>query len=238
MKSALFHPRRRRAVLAFTLIELLTVIAIIGILAAILIPVVGKVRDKAKTAQCVSNLRQLGLAGLMFADANKGILPAHGMAGQSGNWAQKITPFLAMDSKSARSRFNCPAAKEPANENESTYSVSYFLSKAPVNGRVVNLTNPIVMYADAQVMTSDGVWPWNYSGYNVEQRKQMFRHNGGTRQNVVMSDASARTVSGTQGGAFRASDNKALPNLWTVAGMGYVNNGYDTNPREPQDFVP
>ncbi len=63
-----FHARQRgRAkqppgVSAFTLIELLTVIAIIGILAAILIPVVSAVRDSARSAQCQSNLRQIGTA--------------------------------------------------------------------------------------------------------------------------------------------------------------------------------
>ncbi len=46
----------------FTLIELLTVIAIIGILAAILIPVVGQVRKSARSANCQSNLRQIGVA--------------------------------------------------------------------------------------------------------------------------------------------------------------------------------
>lgn len=51
----------------FTLIELLTVIAIIGILSAILIPVVGKVRESARRAACVSNIRQLGMAHIMIA---------------------------------------------------------------------------------------------------------------------------------------------------------------------------
>lgn len=53
---------------AFTLIELLTVIAIIGILAAILIPVVGAVRESARNAQCVSNLRQIGMAFVASSD--------------------------------------------------------------------------------------------------------------------------------------------------------------------------
>ena len=47
---------------AFTLTELLTVIAIIGVLAALLIPIVGKVRQTARQSACVSNLRQIGVA--------------------------------------------------------------------------------------------------------------------------------------------------------------------------------
>lgn len=62
----------RRA--AFTLIELLTVIAIIGILAAILIPVVQSVRSSARTSQCVSNLRQIGQACSLF-EAENGHIP-------------------------------------------------------------------------------------------------------------------------------------------------------------------
>lgn len=69
MKSFPSHFNRRRA--GFTLIELLTVIAIIGILAAILIPTVGAVREKAKQAQCNSNLRDWGRVINMYANENK-----------------------------------------------------------------------------------------------------------------------------------------------------------------------
>ena len=65
------HTRRA----AFTLIELLTVIAIIGILAAIIIPVVGKVRNTAKTSLGLSNLRQIAVATLTYAGDNRNAFP-------------------------------------------------------------------------------------------------------------------------------------------------------------------
>ncbi|EIQ02076.1 prepilin-type N-terminal cleavage/methylation domain-containing protein [Opitutaceae bacterium TAV1] len=73
MKLTLPLPRRDHR--AFTLVELLTVIAIIGILAAILIPVVGKVRKSARRAECISNLRQLVTAAHLYANDNKGNFP-------------------------------------------------------------------------------------------------------------------------------------------------------------------
>lgn len=65
-------PPRAGRLSAFTLTELLAVIAIIGILAAILVPVVGSVREKARTTQCISNLRQIGISLLSYASNNRG----------------------------------------------------------------------------------------------------------------------------------------------------------------------
>jgi len=142
-----------------------------------------------------------------------------------------------MDKVTARSRFSCPEAKRPAIDMETACDVSFSLNKAPLNGRVNNLSSHIVMYADAHVMEYDGLWPWNYSGHNQTQRLQMFRHNGNTRQNAAFTDGSVRSMSGTEAGAFRGEGNTP-PNNWAISGMGYINNGYDTSPASPQDFKP
>ncbi|MFA9479337.1 type II secretion system protein [Phycisphaerales bacterium AB-hyl4] len=66
----------------FTLIELLVVISIIALLIAILLPALGAARESAKTIQCGSNLRQVGIALIMYADDHHGHLPP----GENRNW--------------------------------------------------------------------------------------------------------------------------------------------------------
>ena len=60
----------------FTLIELLVVIAIIAILAAILFPVFARAREKAKSASCLSNIKQIALATIQYCDDNDGVGPS------------------------------------------------------------------------------------------------------------------------------------------------------------------
>lgn len=79
----------------FTLIELLVVIAIIAILAAILFPVFARAREKARQSSCLSNVKQLMIAVLQYAQDYDETLPPGALAyATNGNWYDLIGPYL------------------------------------------------------------------------------------------------------------------------------------------------
>ena len=75
---------RQRVFPGFTLIELLVVIAIIAVLMGILMPALSRVREQGKRATCLSNLKQLTLSWIMYADDNDDKL-VNGDSGEYGH---------------------------------------------------------------------------------------------------------------------------------------------------------
>ena len=121
---------------SFTLIELLVVIAIIAILAAMLLPALSAARERARSSNCISNLKNLGNLHMMYADDNAGYhlldiesywyengmdpltKAAHNKskAGVSG-WPADLSPYLNMeklDTGGGKASFLCPSTTSNA----------------------------------------------------------------------------------------------------------------------------
>jgi prepilin-type N-terminal cleavage/methylation domain-containing protein len=87
------HPRCRAA---FTLVELLTVITIIAVLAGILLAVIGKARTAANESTGAANLRQIALATLAYAGDHRGQLPyGQTLTAPTGDFSTAISSYLA-----------------------------------------------------------------------------------------------------------------------------------------------
>ena len=106
----------RKSLTAFTLVELLVVIAIIGVLVALLLPAVQAAREAARRAQCVNNLKQLGLAALNYestykrfpsmgarqsdiwwaSDVDRGYAPGANVTREQAGWCWQLLPFMEL----------------------------------------------------------------------------------------------------------------------------------------------
>src|SRR5438094_2711700 len=101
---------KRRKVIGFTLIELLVVIAIIAILAAILFPVFAQAREKARSAACLSNVKQLGLGIAMYTQDNDEFMPYNYEYTWPGQkelywWQDLCRPYVKNEAV-----YSCPSA--------------------------------------------------------------------------------------------------------------------------------
>ena len=113
---------------AFTLLELLIVVAIIAVLAAFLFPVVRGSKENAPRSSCQSNLKQIGLGFMQYVQDYNAILPPT-QSGTSFGWADAVQPYIK-----SWQIFQCPSAK-----NKTQPSTDYFFNARVSRGFVPNI---------------------------------------------------------------------------------------------------
>ncbi len=115
---------KNRAWIGFTLIELLVAIAIVAVIAAILFPVFGAVRERGRRTVCGSNLKQIAIAMQQYVQDNDGVYP-------SGDWAYATYSYLKNVNV-----FRCPDA------TDLTYTFTTDASVASVDNPARTLSSP------------------------------------------------------------------------------------------------
>ncbi len=160
-------PRMRRTARGFTLIELLVVITIIAVLAALLFPAFGGAREQAARATCVSRLRQLHSALVMYAKDNKDYTPV----GYYGNWSNlcwrgDLISYLNNDWRV----YLCPKAPAKAKNNYShaNYGINAYIGENPQSVCLSEILHPGQTIAFGE--NGDGDWvcePRNEAPFSV-----------------------------------------------------------------------
>ncbi len=222
-----FHLPRR---LAFTLIELLVVIAIIAILAALLLPALAKAKEKAKSIECLSNVKQWGYAFWMYGDDNDEFFPYEGNAGDISTgfntdaWYNSTPEYAGGITLSnlyksgnpplpgVKSLFTCPSVKKgpavtPTLGNP--FFMYGFNNRMDPNGAAQFKRSVCEKPTDTVTFTenSEGTFPSSSGRFTPA------RHN--LRANLAFADGHAESVSTNDYRRSTAEDNSSL-NEWAV----------------------
>lgn len=207
---------------AFTLIELLVVIAIIALLASMLLPAMGRAKEKGKAAQCQSNLRQLGFAATMFEDDNQ-VYPIGWIDNNPAIWYRQLQPYLGRSTNvSGQGVFICPSSLQKARADEAIrtgmrgggfWGFLNYAQNCMVNTGVSNIGSRQVKDPSSTILYGDtDGWDACLYADSMATANVCYRHSGGNDR----STATERVTSGAKGtkhlamGVFLDSHVEAL----------------------------
>lgn len=148
------------------MVELLTVVAIIAVLAGLLIPVVGRVRMSARTATCQSNLRQIGAANRLYLVDNKNVLLTHNVKGTTF-WNNFLQPYMtrvssAVSKTGRRNVSSCPEFELEEGKNMTNIAATGYGWNGNFDGVNVNTVNEsraVISWDDTNKDSYDGGFP-------------------------------------------------------------------------------
>jgi len=120
---------------AFTLVELLVVIAVVGLLIALLIPALSSARSTVASAVCKSNLRQIGLSMQTYAESHRGQFPWTEHHDEEGSWIVTLSPYLDQVD-AVRVCPEDPRGKEwmSGEQKGTSYAINNFVADPEVDG--------------------------------------------------------------------------------------------------------
>ena len=175
------HRKNTALSIAFTLVELLVVISIIGLLAGLAVPAISSGLKSAKAGACLSNLHQIGIATMAYAADNSFKLP--NADGDGGIWPVKLGAFISTGTKSKKSIFVCPGCEKPVQEgSDTTVAVTYGMHNGlmPKGGTASNISSvvrstEVILAGD--VCQDSGNKGW--SPYCIEQPSIISSQSGG-----------------------------------------------------------
>jgi prepilin-type N-terminal cleavage/methylation domain-containing protein/prepilin-type processing-associated H-X9-DG protein len=202
-------PRARQARFAFTLVELLVVIGIIGVLVAILMPVLSKARRQANTVQCLSNERQLMMATIQYCNDWDGSMPFTGWGASGPNWLNNTPPsgllYIVSELQGGQlwpyltsyGMYRCAQDFPPWPSGNIQQMTSYVMNGAVTSfssqplHKITQFQGSNIIYWEIPSFTVGGV---SNDGVNYPPEGITARHNGATTAGYVDGHADLLTV--------------------------------------------